>query len=177
MAKHFRFNLLIRRERAALSEAVSFLNTYAKYVIVLTQILVLFVFFIKIILDQTVIDLKEAIDQKNQIILTASEMIDNNNVLAKKLREIDAILAINDFRFQTVKTVIDNIPRTITVNSVDLQKNKIVLDAQSVDPVDIQKLQLKLSQKVTGKVQVRQISKDINIYYFKLDITDEKQTS
>jgi Tfp pilus assembly protein PilN len=175
MAKHFRFNLLIKKERAVLSEAVTFLNSYAKYVIVITQILVLFVFFIKIILDQTVIDLKETIDQKNQIILTAKEMIDNNNLLAKKLKLIATILKTNDYRYKNLNTILKNIPNSIKINNITLQADVITLEGEGKNPIDIQKLQLNLSNKIDGTVKVNEITKNIGVYSFKLDISHEEQ--
>jgi len=177
MAKQFRFNLLIKKERAMLSEAVSFLNSYAKYVIVLTQIIVLFVFFIKIILDQTVIDLKESIDQKNQIILTAKEMIENNNTIALKLNEIETIINGNDFYYQTLKSILSNVPRSITINTISLAKNRFFLEGESEKHLDIQKMQIRLTNKVKKKVIVEHISKKGGIYYFKINILDEEQKS
>ena len=175
MAKHFRFNLLVKKEKAVFTEAVSFLNSYAKYVIVLTQILVLIVFFVKIVLDQTVIDLKETIDQKNQIILTATEMINNNNLTARKLIEISKILKTNDYRYSSLKLVLTNIPKSITVNGIHLQQNKIILEAQGTRPLDIQKMQVRLSNKIKGKVIIDQISKKTSVYYYKLSVNYEEQ--
>ncbi len=175
MAKQFRFNLLIKKEKAVLAEAVSFLNTYAKYVIVLTQILVLIVFFVKIVLDQTVIDLKETIDQKNEIILTAKEMIDNNNLLALKLIEVEQILKINDYKYQTLKAILANIPKSIKVNSIQLQKGQITIDAEGVDALDIQKLQLRLAKQTKGIVKIEQLNKKVNVFYFKLSVNHEEQ--
>ena len=175
MAKQFRFNLLIKKEKAVFAEAVSFLNSYAKYVIVLTQIMVLVVFFVKIILDQTVIDLKETIDQKNQIILTAKEMIDNNNVLARKLAEVALILETNDYRYQTLSSILTHVPDSIKVNSIRLQKQEIVLDGESSNANDIQRMQLKLSETINQPVSIKQLNKKQNVFYFKLKITNENK--
>lgn len=175
MARQFRFNLLIKKEKAVLAEAVSFLNSYAKYVIVLTQIMVLVVFFVKIVLDQTVIDLKETIDQKNQIILTAKEMIDNNNLLALKLVEVDQILKDNDYKYQTLRSVLKNIPKSIKVNSIQLQKEQVVVDAEGPNAADIQKMQLRLAKQIKQVVKIEQLNKKMNVYYFKLTVSNEEQ--
>lgn len=166
--------MLVKKERRVLNETITYLNSYAKYVVVLTQIVVLFVFFIKIILDQTVIDLKETIDQKNQIILTAQEMIDNNNLLAKKLIEVDKILLLNDFRYQTLLTVLKNIPSSIVVNTIALRENEFLLEGEGNDPVDIQKLQNRLNLKLKSKATVTSITKKVNLYFFQLNIENEE---
>jgi len=174
MGKRFRINLLVKKERRVLNEAITYLNSYAKYVIVLTQIVVLVVFFIKIILDQTVIDLKETIDQKNQIILTAQEMIDNNNLLAKKLIEIDKVLQTNDFRYKTLSTTLKNIPSSISIKTISMREDRLTLEGIGSDPVDIQRLQNRLSSKLTSKVTVVSITKEVDRYVFQLDIRNEE---
>jgi len=176
MGKRFRINLLVKKERRVLNEAITYLNSYAKYVIGLTQIVVLVVFFIKIILDQTVIDLKETIDQKNQIILTAQEMIDNNNLLAKKLIEIDKILETNNFRYSTLATTLKNIPSSISIQTVSLREDRLTLEGIGTDPVDIQKLQNRLSTKLESQVTVVSITKEIDRYIFQLDIKNEENS-
>jgi len=174
MGKLFRINLLIKKERRVLNETITYLNSYAKYVIVLTQIVVLMVFFIKIILDQTVIDLKETIDQKNQIILTAQEMIDNNNLLAKKLIQVDQILLVNNFRYTTLTTTLNNIPSSVSINSVAMREDQLTLEGVGSNPIDIQKLQNRLSAKLKSKVTVVSITKEEGIYIFQLEIKNEQ---
>jgi hypothetical protein len=176
MGKRFRINLLVKKERRVLNETITYLNSYAKYVIVLTQIVVLMVFFIKIILDQTVIDLKETIDQKNQIILTAREMIDNNNLLAKKLIEVDKILLVNNFRYTTLRTTLSNIPSSVSINSISMREDQLTLEGVGSNPIDIQKLQNRLNAKLDSKVTVVSITKELGIYIFQLEIKNE-QTS
>src|SRR3989344_355592 len=102
MAKKYRFNLLDKKAKNIIGEVSGFLNDYARYIIVLTQLLVLVVFFVKIILDQTVIDLKEAIDQKNQIILTSKEMILTNNRLAEKAIDLNTLIGMNEKQYVRV---------------------------------------------------------------------------
>jgi hypothetical protein len=177
MAKRFRFNLLIKREKALLSEAISFLNNYAKYAIVLTQILVLFVFFIKIVLDQSVIDLKETIDQKNQIILTAKEMIENNNVIAEKLTNIANIIEVDDYNHRTLKLILANVPESVVFTNAQLNNNKFSFEGECENSLDIQKMQLKLEKEIKKKVLVEQINKKGGVYYFKLLVENEEQKS
>jgi hypothetical protein len=144
-------------------------------VIVLTQIIVLVVFFIKIVLDQTIIDLKENIDQKNQIILTAQEMVNNNNLIASKLTEINSILNTNNYRYQALETVLTNIPKSIKLNSIQLLNNQIIIDGEGSNPNDIQKMQLKLAKQIENRIKIQQLNKKMNLYSFKFVIEDEEQ--
>ena len=176
MANNFRINLLSKKERLFVSEAFLFLNTYAKYIIIITQLLVLAVFLAKIVLDQSVIDLKEAVDQKNYIILSAEEMIQNNNHFADKLEDIAKIIEANDRLHKIITTTLNNIPKTITLDKIEFTGKMFVMLGHTSDPLDIQKMQLRISKKTKLETKISSIGKEFNIYHFELTIENEKTT-
>lgn len=174
MANNFRINLLIKKEKLFFSEAVFFLNSYAKYIIVITQLLVLAVFFVKIVLDQSVIDLKEAVDQKNYIILSAEEMIQNNNHFAQRLKDITDIIKTNDIVYSIINTALSNIPKSITLKKINFDGKLLIMNGQTTEPLDIQKLQLRLTKKTNLETRITNIVKEFNIYHFELSIINEE---
>ena len=172
MAKKYRFNLLDKKAKNIFGEVSGFLNDYARYIIVLTQLLVLVVFFVKIILDQSVIDLKEAIDQKNQIILTSKEMILTNNRLAEKAIDLNTLIGMNEKQYVRVVRSLNNIPKTVTLSRLSLTKTKTLFNGTTPDPMDIKRMQLRLSQKLGQNITVTKISKEYNVYNFEIAIDD-----
>jgi len=175
MAKAFKFNLLIKKQRVVVNEVVTYINSYAKYIIVITQLIVLVVFFIKIVLDQTVIDLKETIDQKNQIILAAEEMITHNNQLATKLGDITGIVNANEYQLEVLNGVLKNIPKSITLGVLNLTEKSLIINGETHKPLDLQRLQIRLDKEIKAKVEITKLSKQFNLYEFELTITDEKE--
>jgi hypothetical protein len=173
MAKNFKFNLLEKKTVSVLSEATSFLNSYAKYIIVLTQLLVLVVFFVKIILDQQVIDLKEAIDEKNQIILVSEEMIQHNNLLAEKTQNLVAVYNSSQAQYQVLTETLNNIPESVNLSKVELHNDTMIVFGKTYEAVDIKKMQLRLLTVLNKKVTVEKISKEQNIYYFEIKVDNE----
>ncbi len=173
MAKQFRFNLLAKKGGNLFEETASFFNNYARYIIILTQLVVLVVFFIKIILDQTVIDLKEAIDQKNQIILSSQEMINNSNALADKTRDLTVLIDTIEKQHAKIYTTLKNVPKTIILDKIELVNNRFVIVGHTFEPTDIQKLQVRLSKKTGSNVSIERISKEHNVYNFEIYILDE----
>lgn len=171
MAKNFKFNLLKKKGGSIFSDLGLFFNPYAKYMIIITQLLVLSVFLIKIVLDQKIIDLKEAIDQKNQIILASQTMTQSNNLLLDKIQQIDIILKKINADYKTLSTILTNIPQSVTIKRISLQKQKLILLAQTYEAKDIQKLQKRIEKKLQKQAKLQKIEKEANVYYFEISVS------
>lgn len=168
MAKHFRLNLLRKERLSIVTEATTFFKYYAKYIIILTQLVVLSVFFFKVVLDQSVIDLKETIDQKNQIILTAESMINNNNVMAEKLKNIQDIVNKINSDQAALTTTLNNIPDSVTLDLLVLDNGKVRISGTTYEAIDINKFELRLRNKLKRDISLENVEKETNIYRFEL---------
>lgn len=170
MAKNFRFNLFQKRGGSFIADAVLFFNTYAKYIIIVTQLVVLSVFFIKIVLDQTIIDLKESIDQKNQIILAAVPMIESSAHLSQKIEQLNGLVDQSARQYALLSNVLKNIPETITLDNITITEKGLSLLGNTFETTDIKRLQTRLQKKKLGTVTIERILKEKNIYSFELSI-------
>ncbi len=87
----YKINLLSPKKEDWGKKISFFLINYLRYVIVLTQLVVIGVFFYKIQIEQRIIDLKESVNQKKEIIkivlplLKEAEYIDNKSKEIKKI--------------------------------------------------------------------------------------------
>lgn len=170
MAKNFRFNLFQKKGGSFIADAVLFFNTYAKYIIIITQLVVLSVFFIKIVLDQTIIDLKESVDQKNQIILAAIPMIESSTHLSKKIEQLNGLVDQTTRQYTLLNSVLKNIPQTITLNHITITEKGLDLTGETFEALDIKRLQSRLQKKKIGNVFINRIIKEKNIYSFGLSV-------
>jgi len=168
MAKNFRFNLFQKKGGSFVAGAVLFFNTYAKYIIIITQLVVLSVFFIKIVLDQGIIDLKESIDQKNQIILAAIPMINNSTQLSSKIEQMNGLVDQTIRQYQLLNTTLKNIPQSITLDHILIDAKGLVVTGHTFESIDVKRLQLRLQKLKLGLVTIDRISKEKNIYIFGL---------
>ena len=170
MAKNFRFNLFQKKGGYLIADAVLFFNTYAKYIIIITQLVVLSVFFIKIVLDQKIIDLKEGIDQKNQIILAAVPMIESSSQLSQKILQLNGLVDQTTRQYLLLTNILKNIPQTIVLNNITLTEKGLVLTGETFEALDIKRLQVRLQKKQIGNVIINRIDKEKNVYTFGLSI-------
>jgi hypothetical protein len=170
MAKNFRFNLFHKKGGSFIADAVLFFNTYAKYIIIITQLVVLSVFFIKIVLDQSIIDLKESIDQKNQIILAAIPMINNSTQLSQKMELMNGLVDQTVRQYQLLTATLKNIPQSVTLDHVVIGAKGLTVSGHTFESVDIKRLQLRLQKIKLGSVTIDRVSKEKNIYSFDLSV-------
>ncbi|PJE62466.1 hypothetical protein COU88_04815 [Candidatus Roizmanbacteria bacterium CG10_big_fil_rev_8_21_14_0_10_39_6] len=171
MATAYKFNLLERKKSAFIAVAVDFLNQYIRYILVATELVVLGVFFVKILLDQKIVDLKEGIDQKNQIIIAAAPLIQNNNRMAKKITEIETLLNNQKSTYALFTTVLDNVPSSIRIESFALENGKVNVSGATYNAIDIKKYEKRL-KKILGKnsVVIKRVTIDAGKYTFDVQI-------
>lgn len=170
MAKGFRINLLKKKSSSVVAEISLFFNSYAKYIIIITQLVVLGVFFVKIVLDQTIIDLKDSIDQKNQIILTSEPMIQNNNNLVSKLTFLNSLIVNTDSHYAVLTTALVNTPRSVTLGSLSLSTRQLSVSGSTYEVLDIKRFQLNIQKKLGRPIKIDRINKEANLYFFEIII-------
>ena len=171
MATAYKFNLLERKKSAFASQAVDFLNHHIRYILIATELVVLGVFFVKILLDQKIVDLKETIDQKNQIIIAATPLIQNNNRMAKEIIEIEKLLFSQKTTYGLFTAVLDNVPSSVRLSNFSLKKNVVILTGATYNVVDIKKYEKRL-KKLLGEdtVVIKKITIDAGKYTFDVQI-------
>jgi len=64
----YNINLIEKKEVSLLDRLIFFCLNYLRYIIVITQLVVIGVFFYRFQIDQRIIDLKEGVDQKKEIV-------------------------------------------------------------------------------------------------------------
>lgn len=112
---------------------------YLRYILVITQFVVICVFFFRFKVDQEIVDLKDGLQQKKQIIVATKPLLDEIAILEEKTTNIAAI-AKNEEDFQTMFTYfIDGLPNDILIQNLAVTSDKIVCDGYSINPASIQK--------------------------------------
>lgn len=80
----YRINLLPQKETPLTEKIVYFALNYLRYIIVITQLVVIAVFFYRFQIDQKIIDLKESVDQKKEILQIVLPLLNQASNIDKK---------------------------------------------------------------------------------------------
>lgn len=129
-------NLLIK-EKPQENLSGQFLNwalTYGRYIIIIIQIIVLSVFFMRFKLDRDHADLKEAVSQKQALVQSLSDLENEINRVQKRISDISLIFTDQD-TFVKILTFLEmNTPSdtVFSVISYDQQTLKVVATASNL---------------------------------------------
>ena len=72
----YKINLLEKKDIGLLDKLTFFSLNYLRYIIVITQLVVIGVFFYRFQIDQKIIDLKEGVEQKKEIVKIVLPLLD-----------------------------------------------------------------------------------------------------
>ncbi len=140
---------------------------YLRYILVIVQIIVIFVFFNKIKTDQEIIDLEESISQKNEIITVSKPLIEQFLYYYRKIEAIEKINKNQHVLEDQFQYLLSNIPKEIVLTNLIYEKDNFILSGYSLDPESIRLFYLKLERDNRFKViSLSNLKKNINNYNF-----------
>jgi Tfp pilus assembly protein PilN len=121
----YKINLLNPKEISFVDKVVYFSLNYLRYIIVITQLIIIFVFFYRFQLDQQIIDLKEAVLQKKEIIQAVLPLLKEAEILEKKQEAAKKILLDQEKTLSMFKYFLSIFPKGLVLKKMDLDKNGV----------------------------------------------------
>jgi len=128
-------NLVIKPEEQ-LNLSSQFLNwalTYGRYIIIIIQIVVLSVFFMRFKFDRDRTDLRETVSQKKALIESITEMENEIRKVQKKLADIKLITTEQDIYLRLINFLEDNTPVETTFSLLSFSSDKVSFVAVAQD--------------------------------------------
>lgn len=129
----YKINLLPEKEKSFEEKIIYFAFNYLRYIIVITQLIVISVFFYRFQIDQQVIDLRESVEQKKEIIQIVLPLISETKRIDKKTNEIINILKKQDSFRSSINYLFSIIPESIVLTNIEIKNEsfKIVGNAKN----------------------------------------------
>ncbi len=143
--KLYDINLLPKRKNNAADILLTFILYYFRYIIVITQIIVIGVFFFRFRVDQQVIDLKESFKQKQQILAVTIPIVEEAKVIERKSKDIRLIVDQQDQTLDTLAFILKSVPREITIKNIQLLDNETIISGTSTQVFAIRAYHKKLT--------------------------------
>ncbi len=145
----YKINLLPPIEQTFLDRIIFFSFNYLRYILVLTMLVVLGVFIYRFTVDQEIVDLKESLRQKQQIVNVSAPLLEQAGGYGDRILGIKVVLA-DQYQFTQMLTYYLNVfPEKITASKISVKKDEISLSGQSVDLNTVQNFytRLKMDKK------------------------------
>lgn len=167
----YKINLIPKKETPLMEKLVYFALNYLRYIIVITQLVVIGVFFYRFQIDQKIIDLKEAVDQKKEIVQIVLPLLNEASRIDKKTTEIETIVK-KQSSFQSMVTYFLSIfPESINLTSLEILQGSMKVTGTAANPAHLQAFfQMMKEDKSFADVTFQTIKKSDTGYDFVLTL-------
>ena len=150
----YKINLLEKKETSLLDKLTFFGLNYLRYIIVIAQLVVIGVFFYRFKIDQSIINLKEGVNQKKEIAQIVLPLLNEAVKIDKKTLIIEKTI-VKQKNFSTMfEYFISSFPETITLTNMEIKGESIRMTGDARDPKHLQAfyLFLKKDKKFKGVI-------------------------
>ena len=167
----YRINLLQAKEKDISGKLIYFALHYLRYILVATQIVVIAVFFYRFKIDQEVIDLRDELQQKQEIVQVSSPLIKEAQGVDLKTREIISVLQKQESFNEMFAYFLTVFPSKMRIKQISI--NEIGFDFEGItdDPQVVKLFLDKLkSDKAFKIIELGSIKRQEDSFYcpFKL---------
>jgi Tfp pilus assembly protein PilN len=142
----YKINLLPEKERDLLDKGIYFVLHYLRYVLVITQIVVISVFFYRFKIDQEIIDLKDELQQKQEIVAVSDPLLKEAEIVDLKTKQIREILVSQALFAESFTYFLETFPLKLTIKRLDIQGGVYKFESSTSDPETIRGYITKLRQ-------------------------------
>ncbi|MCS7092921.1 MAG: PilN domain-containing protein [Patescibacteria group bacterium] len=167
----YRINLLPEKKISLGGDFFYFVENYLKYILVITQLVVIFVFFYRFSIDQQVIDLKESVTQKREIVRLVLPMVKELARIENKTKEIKGVLKKQETFKESTLYFFSIIPKSVTIENFEMKNNLILAKGKTNQPADIELLiDVLEAKKKFKRVDLKNLTKDGSNYQFLISL-------
>lgn len=164
-------NLLPEKGKGFVEKILYFALHYLRYIIVITQIVVISVFFYRFSIDQQIVDLKEKVNQKQEMIKITTPIVVEAKEVAGKMGYIKKQLIAQKQFLEYIDNVFATIPKEISLFDFQVSEKNVQFRGQATSIAAVRYLHAIL-QKKPGfkKVQIDTVVKNQDGFIFSMVI-------
>lgn len=167
----YHINLVSHREMTFVDKTLYFLMHYVRYILVITQLTVIGVLFFRFKIDQSIIDLKDSIDQKREIITVFKPSFKEATRVDTQLTAIQKIVNEQDIQNQSIEYLLNRFPRDVSLRKLELNAGKYTLFGTTLDAQVLQTYyRLLKKENKFQTVELTNIKRDESGYIFTLTV-------
>lgn len=157
----YQINLLQEKEKDLSGKIIYFALHYLRYILVMTQIVVIAVFFYRFRIDQEVIDLRDELKQKEEIVSVSEPLMKEAAGVDLKTREVKDILIKQDSYQQMVSYFLSVFPKSMTIQRLRISEDTLEFEGVTAEPAIIKTFLDRLNNdKAFAKVDLGSIRRD-----------------
>jgi len=171
----YKINLLLPKEKNWLDKVIYFGLNYLRYILVITQTVIILVFFYRFKIDQEIIDLKDAVKQKKEIVIVSKPLLEEASKLIQSLDNSKMIID-NQEHFQNLLSYFNSsFPKQITLKKLTISPDGVNFDGVTNDVKLLNQYQKKMQKEGRFKnIDLKQMKKIENGFLISFSLSDFK---
>lgn len=134
----YSINLLEKKETPFAERVMYFFLNYLRYIIIITQLVVIGVFFYRFQIDQQIVDLKESVDQKKEIVQVVLPLLKEAETIDQRTVESQKIFADQKKYNLMLQYFLSEFPASVNLNSLEVTSDTIQAIGTTSDPNQLQ---------------------------------------
>lgn len=171
-------NLFPAKEQNTVDKIIYFGFHYLRYILVITQFVVICVFFYRFKVDQDIVDLKDGLQQKQQIVNATQKLLDEVKVVSTKVGNVKTVFAKQETSSTLYSYFFDRLPNTLTLKRFRLSGTSIEVEGVTDDANSVRIFYDSLkSENRFKEIELRNVRKEENGYTFSLRLQDFKAST
>lgn len=172
----YSINLLSEKEIPLLDRVMYFFLNYLRYIIIITQLVVIGVFFYRFQIDQRIVDLKESVDQKKEIVQVVLPLLKEAELIDKRTFETKQIFDKQQQFSSMIQYFLSQFPLNISLINLEVTQDSLKATGSSFDARQLQAFYavLKKDSKFTT-IQLQNLQKTESGYSFVLNLNKFKE--
>lgn len=134
----YKINLLSKQEMSLIDKTLYFFLNYLRYILVFTQIIVIAVLFYRFRIDQNIIDLKDSLDQKKEIVQAVKPLLDEAEKVNNQSIAIKKVTSEQERQISAVNYILSVFPEAVNLTTLNIDDNTYSLRGNSSDSRQLQ---------------------------------------
>ena len=156
-----------KKEEGFINKIIFFFLNYLRYIFVITQLVIIGVFFYRFKVDQSIVDLKESIGQKQEIIQVVYPLIQEAQNIDMRTKEIRKIIKIQSRTDGILEYVLSIFPEKLYLTNLLLDKDTLRMYGYATDVTQLQSFYQRLKrEKKFQLIELKDLKKTENGYMF-----------
>lgn len=176
----YNINLVQKRSSNTFERVVYFFSNYLRYILVITQLVVIGVLFFRFRIDQNIADLKESIKSKKAIIEAdvVKDTVKNALTVQKQSQELLTIIKDQQTVTEILNYLLATFPRDIVLTTMNIEASEVKMDGETGDALLIKRYFNKLKKdKKFSSVELSDIKRTESGFTFSLILSKFKSTA
>ena len=169
----YKINLFPEPERSVVDKITYFALHYLRYILVITQLVAICVFFFRFKVDQDIVDSKEKLTQQQAILASAQEMLEQVEQIDTKMKNVKVIVDEQDIFQSQYNYLFGKLSPDINISIFSIAPEGVVINGNSTNIESIRKMYESIKSESRFKVvNLESIDKKDGSFEFNLSLSE-----